>query len=279
MAHGVVARADRGRGAGGFRRGRGALRAASRRRAERRRGAAQVCRCDHKESTGRRSGCRRRWRSTRASSIGSRGGRTCGGGRRRRPSRWARFEKARHHLDEPAEDVPGRRPSRVPDGPVRRAGRASIASAAELLRGRDQARGPGATRGLAAAGDPAPRQARPAGGGRQGHRRDGQVGAGRLSRLPGTGTIPRARRPFERRGQGGRGRLSQGAGAGPGPARGLPGARPRGRARIGARRGPRRSWTRAWRRCRRPPSCTWPSPTSSRRPAAATGRSTPWNSA
>ena len=51
----------------------------------------------------------------------------------------------------------------------------------------------------------------------------------------------------------------------------------RGRARVGARRGPRRSWTRAWRRRRSRSSCIWRSPTSSRGPAAATGRSRRWS--
>ena len=95
------------------------------------------------------------------------------------------------------------------------------------------------------------------GRGRSGHQCNGRVRLRRLSRLPGTRTIPQPTRPAgarRRRPQdaengprpgpglarllpGRRRRFPQGAATGPPAARGLPGSRRRGRARVGVRRG------------------------------------------
>ena len=154
-------------------------------------------------------------------------------------------EKAREHLDDPAEgDGRGRRPSRVPDGPCHEQ-EGEFAGAAEVLPGprsstrpRSGSRPRSGWRSLLR--DKLRRdRTRPTRSSRRwSSRRPRTIGStwggGDTAELT-PATSPR----------GGGGRLPQGAATGPGPARGLPGGRPRGRARVGARRGPRRSSTRA----------------------------------
>ena len=222
MAHGVVARADAAEKEGKYAEAEELYTRAPGRRAGRHRGAAQVCRGDPEdqevveaaeEALAIFEGVLRGTPGRRRAAAGGGDGRRDG-----------RVREGPRHLDDPAEDGQGRRPSRVPDGPVRASKRRSSPAPRSTT-------GPRSSTGPRSGSRPSQRRAillRDKLGEKEEADKviDAMVKSapGDYRVYLGRGRYRRARRDE----QGGRRRLPQGAGAGPGPARGLPGGRRRG---------------------------------------------------